>query len=188
MVQFGQTLNEKVKGEWRSHAVPYNELKQILRTTQNGEANSVHTELSYSISTAQKAAFGRMYERAVVKLVAFYEDKSQWARSKSIELEQEVTLCLRAPEGVDISGLIDRLSNFSKEVGLVLEFLELNVMACSKITKKVCTALVYQYEFFYLSCAYSRLPSLTNGQDQLYEHPRCKGSRLITIFYLMGEL
>ena len=143
MVQFGQTLNDVVKRDWRCHAVPYMELKQALRhtdTASNSDANSVHTESSYTISSAQKLKFAKIYEDSVARLVALYEDKSQWARSRSQEMETEVTLCLElgAGDGVDISGLIDRLTVFAKDLGLVLEFLELNAVAFSKIMKKVC--------------------------------------------------
>lgn len=138
MVQFGQTLNDVVKREWRSYAVPYAQLKQALRTdaTVKGD-NSIHTDSSYTISSTQKAKFGKIYDNSVIKLVEFYEDKAQWARSKSIDLEQEVTLCLETAEGMDISGLIDRVQIFSKDIGLILEFLELNTVAFSKIMKKV---------------------------------------------------
>jgi hypothetical protein len=117
------------------------ELKSVLRTdTSPNDDNSVHTESSYAISDVQKAAFTKIYNDSVLRLVAFYEDKAEWGRDKSAEMEEEVSLCLGAvaAEGVDISGLIDRLTNFSKELGLMLEFLELNAMAFSKIMKKVC--------------------------------------------------
>lgn len=137
MVQFGQTLNEVVKQTWAPNAVPYTELKQALRPTTIPDDNSVHTESSYAISDLQKKTFERIYNESVVRLVEFYQKKSGWAGDRAEELGEEVALCL-AGGMEDVQGLIDRLQSFSKEVGLVLEFLELNAVAFSKIMKKVC--------------------------------------------------
>lgn len=75
--------------------------------------------------------------------------KSQWAEEKRGGFEEEVQICLGdhgegsgSGGSVDISGLIDRLQGFSKELGLMLEFLELNATAFSKIMKKVCSSSV----------------------------------------------
>jgi SPX domain protein involved in polyphosphate accumulation len=138
MVQFGQTLNEVVKQAWAPHAVPYTQLKQALRPATISDDNSVHTESSYAISDVQKRAFERIYDESVVRLVEFYEDKSSWAGDRAGELGEEIALCLAGGMSMeDVPGLIDRLQGFSKELGLVLEFLELNSVAFSKIMKKV---------------------------------------------------
>jgi SPX domain protein involved in polyphosphate accumulation len=147
MVQFGQTLNDIVKTNWRCHAVPYMELKCALRTSSSPkDDNSVHTESSYTISDSQKATFAKIYDDSVVRLVEFYENKTVWAERKSAEMGREVTECLdNTAEGTDISNLIDRVQGFSKEVGLMLEFLELNAMAFSKIMKKVRVFIQFVY-------------------------------------------
>jgi len=139
MVQFGQTLNDVVKNEpnWRSHAVPYMALKQVLRTNNTSkDDDSTHTDSSYTITTSQKTKFGKLFDESVINLVAFYKEKAQQANLKYIKLEQEVNMCLGGTDGIDISRLIDRITEFSQDVKLTMEFLELNVVAYSKIMKK----------------------------------------------------
>ena len=86
----------------------------------------------------------------------------QWVRGERIDLEQAVGRCIAGNkkskayndtdtnEGVQSSDkvevgqsfsstklLVDRIDNLSKDIGLVLEFLALNVTAFSKIVKSL---------------------------------------------------
>lgn len=123
-----------------------------------------------------------------MRLVAFYDDKSAWAVDKKEEFDVEVQACLCGGE-CDISGLIDRLQSFSKELGLMLEFLELNALAFSKIMKKVRLRAAACVS----NCSYYPCPdvsafaksSLTNEQDQAYEKSRSKNSKSTTTSYMM---
>jgi len=198
MVQFGKTLNDVVKSDWRCHAVAYMELKRALseshpnpcnitsdcgadgpcagvdskcgingvngcvdpaakNNNNNDDADSVHTESSYCISDGQKANFFRIYEDSIRRLTNFYENRAQWAKEESGELEKAVGRRIsedekakanknegahpgRVTEDTQSSSsssfLIHQITNFSRDLGLVLEFLELNVTAFSKIMKK----------------------------------------------------
>ena len=201
MVQFGKTLNEVVKTEWKCYAVAYIELKRALTNRGdhniavgcvkkgcgvsgvngcidpanpgtnaddgNGDAHSVHTESSYSISDTQKANFFRIFDDSIIRLGNFYDDRVDWARQTGGALHRQVQELVGGPgiratieegssdtlecsnksvkaepltgeEGPSsVSYLILRLTNFSRELGLVTEFLELNATAFSKILKKV---------------------------------------------------
>jgi len=178
MVEFGKTLNEVVKKDWRCHAVAYMELKRTLseshnqnnnnndfardsgcgingvngcvdpaaannETNDNDDAHSVHTESSYCISETQKANFFRIYEDSVARLTKFYQSRVEWAREEMGALEKVMGRRAMAEdegtnEGADdsTSFLLHRVTNFSKDLNLVLEFLELNSTAFSKIMKK----------------------------------------------------
>lgn len=180
MVQFGQTLNDVVKNEpnWRSHAVPYMALKQVLRTNNTTkDDDSTHTDSSYTITTSQKTKFGKLFDDSVIKLVSFYKEKAQQANLKYVKLEQEVNMCLGGAVGVDISLLIDRISEFSQDVKLTMEFLELNVMAYSKIMKKVCRSpcIVGVFSWQMSKCTRVIPSSLTNAQDYIYENIKFNG-------------
>jgi len=242
MVQFGKTLNDVVKSDWRCHAVAYMELKRALSeshtaaiatsgsipsvltiaddgpreevnarcdtihkenakgciidpaasndetntvTTHNDtpddDAHSVHTESSYDVSDIQKANFFRIYEDSIRRLTNFYESRVIWAGEERRALE----FLLRAAEdnkaareetgglesmldaknvnmnqglqwqqlgqikedetpskdqlsssSLSLPFLIQQIENFSSDLRLALEFLELNATAFSKIMKK----------------------------------------------------
>ncbi|KAL7529785.1 hypothetical protein ACHAXR_005473 [Thalassiosira sp. AJA248-18] len=197
MVQFGKTLNEVVKSDWRCHAVAYMELKRALSERHhaasfntmdkcgaddgpcsgvdskcgingvngcvdptvahtnenvNTDADSVHTESSYRISDAQKANFFHIYEDSIKRLTNFYDNRVQWARNEREVLEKAVGKQIVQEDSSEgkqsgeqtkddqrkssISFLIQQITNFSRDLGLALEFLELNATAFSKIMKK----------------------------------------------------
>ena len=115
----------------------------------NEDVHSVHTESSYCISDNQKANFFRIYEDSIRRLTSFYENRVQWANEERGLLEKGVMGKLAKDEGGLVGGgegkdsessstsfLIHRINNFSRDLGLVLEFLELNATAFSKIMKK----------------------------------------------------
>ena len=129
--------------------------------SNNDDVHSVHTETSYRISDQQVAIFFLIYEDSIMRLNKFYDDRVQWARGERIELEQAVGRCIAGDkkskayndtdtnEGTQSSDkvevgqsfsstklLVNRIDNLSRDVGLVLEFLALNVTAFSKIIKK----------------------------------------------------
>jgi len=195
MVQFGKTLNDVVKSDWRCHAVAYMELKRalsdshgksddnIITATSNNcakskcgingvngcidpntpvdnsnddDVHSVHTESSYCISDNQKAAYFRIYEDSILRLTQFYWERVQWAKKEKETLEKAMGRQLMEDEEANneefprisgkkvdsdqssssVSFLIHQITNFSRDLGLALEFLELNVTAFSKIMKK----------------------------------------------------
>ena len=137
MVQFGKTLNEVVKSDWKCHAVAYMDLKRALRDHFDEDANSVHTDSSYAISDAQKINFFRIYKDSIWRLTNFYENRLGWAQEKCDKFVDAVHGCVDF-EGTPLGGdVIARATDFSRDLGLVLEFLELNVTAFSKIMKKV---------------------------------------------------
>lgn len=111
--------------------------------TDEASIHSHHTESSYNISEHQKQNFFIIYDDSVRRLTDFYEDRVGWARGESGEIECDVGRVSGACEGGesgevdDVYQLIGRATNVSKELGLVLEFLELNATAFSKIMKKV---------------------------------------------------
>mmetsp|Transcript_45644 Transcript_45644/g.95817 ORF Transcript_45644/g.95817 Transcript_45644/m.95817 type:complete len:832 (-) Transcript_45644:172-2667(-) len=192
MVQFGKTLNEVVKSDWRCHAVAYIELKRTIShethlTSKNNspcedgvdvqrgaigtnecndpealtidkndedDVHSVHTESPYYISENQKANYFHIYEDSIRRVTQFYESRVEWAREEVEMLESVVEKRITfdanaradssdARENLHLAGavestssLINRITDFSKDLDLILEFFELNVTAFSKIMKK----------------------------------------------------
>ncbi|KAL9188964.1 hypothetical protein ACHAXT_011454 [Thalassiosira profunda] len=111
------------------------------------DAHSVHTESSYCISDVQKANFFRIYEDSIRRLAIFYDERAQWAREEREKLGKVVERVMAGDdnygnvnegghEGEDHSFLMHQINNFSRDLGLVLEFLDLNATAFSKIMKK----------------------------------------------------
>ena len=121
-------------------------------TTDNKkDDDSVHTESSYVISDKQKANFFRIYENSIRRLTNFYENRVELAQEERGRLEKAVERnknhegSQQSGEGNAYSGesstsstsfLVHRINNFSKDLGLAIEFLELNCTAFSKIMKK----------------------------------------------------
>ena len=139
------------------------ELKQQITAKDNTKEDddSVHTESSYCISETQKLTFFRIYEDSITRLTNFYDNRVQWAKEERGRLERAVERRLSEEDesvGNDTNGggqqdqsrvnkngedkssstsfLIHQITNFSRDLGLVLEFLELNTTASSKIMKK----------------------------------------------------
>jgi hypothetical protein len=130
----------------------------------NDDNHSVHTESSYRITDQQVVNFFLIYEESIVRLNNFYHDRLDWARSDRADLEGVVGRCIisgdkksKVHDGGDVTVgahhasdsrvevgqsfsatklLVNRIDNFSRDIGLVLEFLALNVTAFSKIIKK----------------------------------------------------
>lgn len=168
MVEFGKTLNEVVKSDWRCHAVAYMELKRALsgeniknvatnnkkpsRNAGDEDDHSVHTESSFKVTKEQKDDFFRIYDDSIRRVADFYADRVDWSDKEKNALEAAVTKCVNDSnkticvfeegENNDYqsssspSFLILRVTNYSKDLGLVLEFLDLNATAFSKILKK----------------------------------------------------
>lgn len=163
MVEFGKTLNEVVKRDWRCHALAYIELKRCLcqgnvcillppglsgeqlknRTGASADDHSVHTESSFKVSEEQKDEFFRIYDDSIQRLIHFYEDRLEWSVEEKNSLEVAVEKCINQTEAEgqsssssSLSFLIHRVTDYSKDLGLVLEFLDLNATAFSKILKK----------------------------------------------------
>jgi hypothetical protein len=150
MVEFGKTLNEVVKRDWRCHAVAYIELKRCLsgenhdqpkNQTPAGDDHSVHTDSSFKVTDEQKDDFFRIYDDSLQRLANFYADRVMWAATEKNTLEPAVEKLINPAEPKEqssssLSFLIHRVNNFSKDLGLVLEFLDLNATAFSKILKK----------------------------------------------------
>lgn len=151
MVEFGKTLNEVVKRDWRCHAVAYIELKRCLsgenqprKRTNTGSVDdhSVHTESSFKVSEEQKEEFFRIYDDSIRRLVNFYESRMEWSAAEKDSLEAAVEKRVNQTEVADgqssssLAFLIHRINVYAKDLGLVLEFLDLNATAFSKILKK----------------------------------------------------
>ncbi len=153
MVEFGKTLNEVVKRDWRCHAVAYIELKRCLsgenqprKRTNTGSVDdhSVHTESSFKVSEEQREEFFRIYDDSIRRLVNFYEERMEWSAAEKNSLEVAVEKRINQTESTDghssssssLAFLIHRINIYAKDLGLVLEFLDLNATAFSKILKK----------------------------------------------------
>eukprot|EP01082_Thalassiosira_pseudonana_P007696 g6441.t1.2.5e17418a g6441 g6441.t1 contig23:470634-472474(-) len=171
MVQFGKTLNEVVKSDWKCHAVAYMDLKRALRDHFDEDANSVHTDSSYAISEAQKINFFRIYEDSIWRLTNFYDNRLGWAQEECDNLEDAVHGCVDF-EGTPLVGdVIARATDFSRDLGLVLEFLELNVTAFSKIMKKFDKRTGSNLREIKLKELKAEYPFLYNGGDlQLFKN------------------
>ena len=147
MVEFGRTLNMMVQHEWKPHAVAYNSLKRALVNVEDAPAedgDSAHTNSTWHITEEQIATYFRLYDDSVDRLSAFYADRSRWAEETGTSLEEQVNERLSTPsvgdDGSRMAGnnslLVAQCVNFSKDIDMVLEFLDLNVTAFSKIMKK----------------------------------------------------
>ena len=146
MVEFGRTLNMMVQHEWKPHAVAYNSLKRALVDDEDApgeDGDSAHTNSTYHITEKQIASYFRLYDDSVNRLSAFYGERSRWAEETGTSLEKHVKQRLSTPsdgDGSHLTGnnslLIAQCVNFSKDIDLVLEFLDLNLTAFSKIMKK----------------------------------------------------
>ena len=157
MVEFGKTLNEIVKRDWRCHAVAYIELKRCLsgesedkqQKNHAADDHSVHTESSFKVTEEQKDEFFRIYDDSIRRLVNFYEDRMEWSVTEKNSLEAAVEKRLNqsveaeghsssssSSSSSSLSFLIHRIKIYSKDLDLVLEFLDLNCTAFSKILKK----------------------------------------------------
>jgi serine/threonine protein kinase len=172
MVEFGKTLNEVVKRDWRCHAVAYIELKRALSSGEHckqpapirtaissgGEGeegkqkvaadccdHSVHTESSFQVTDEQKDDFFRIYNDSIRRLANFYADRVHWATEEMQTLETAVERVNsnstsehsnNKEKSSSVSFLMHRITQYSKDLGLVLEFLNLNATAFSKIMKK----------------------------------------------------
>jgi len=146
MVQFGKKLNTLVQNEWKPHAVAYESLKSTLSgLTVTADDNSVHTESSYHISDVQIENYFSIYEDSIKRLTEFYESRSNWADEEGSKLERlvekssskgEVDELCNEEDAQTISLLIPQILDFSHDLLLILDFLELNVTAFSKIMKK----------------------------------------------------
>lgn len=152
MVEFGKTLNEVVKRDWRCHAVAYIELKRCLsgenkdkQQKNHSDDHSAHTESSFKVTEEEKVEFFRIYDDSIRRLVNFYEDRLEWSKEEKNSLEAAVekrtNQSAEAEEHSSSSSssltfLIHRIKVYSKDLGLVLEFLDLNATAFSKILKK----------------------------------------------------
>ena len=136
MVEFGRTMTMMVQDEWKPHAVAYNALKGALVDDENAPRRSHH------ITDEQVASYFRLYDDSVDRLSAFYGDRSMWAEETGTSLEKHVNQCLSTPVDSDGSrqalagNLAAQCETFAKDIDLVLEFLDLNVTAFSKIMKK----------------------------------------------------
>eukprot|EP00985_Skeletonema_marinoi_P024331 scaffold16829_cov66-Skeletonema_marinoi.AAC.1 len=155
MVEFGKTLTEVVNRDWRCHAVAYIELKRCLsgendddkqQNTASADDHSDHTESSFKVTEEQKDEFFRRYDDSIRRLVHFYEDRLEWSveekNSLEVAVENEKRVNQTEAKGQlsssssSLSFLIHRVTDYSKDLCLVLEFLDLNDTALSKILKK----------------------------------------------------
>ena len=154
MVEFGKTLNEVVKRDWRCHAVAYIELKRCLsgenkdkQQKNHSDDHSAHTESSFKVTEEEKVEFFRIYDDSIRRLVNFYEDRLEWSKEEKNSLEAAVEKRINqsaeaeehsssSSSSSSLSFLIHRIKVYSKDLGLVLEFLDLNATAFSKILKK----------------------------------------------------
>lgn len=98
--------------------------------------HSDHTETPYEITDFQTANFFRIYEDSVRRLEDFYESRVPWAQEERLELEEEVARRVAKGEDATTANLLHRVTEFLRDLDLVLEFLELNATAFSKILKK----------------------------------------------------
>ena len=146
MVEFGKTLNEVVKRDWCCHAVAYIELKRCLGRENNNrdvaaaDDHSVHTESSFRVAEEKKDEFFRIYDDSVQRLVCFYADRLKWSEAEKnaleIAVEKQVNKMENTDQASSLSFLIHRVTDYSKDLSLALEFLDLNATAFSKIMKK----------------------------------------------------
>jgi len=139
MVEFGRTLTTMVQDKWKPHAVAYNSLKHALVNEENAptkDCDYSHANSTHHITDKQIASYFRLYDDSVDRLSAFYEERSIWAEETGTSLEKQVNQCLFTPSNGGGSHLVAQCVNFSKDIDLVLEFLDLNATAFSKIMKK----------------------------------------------------
>ena len=130
-MKFGKTLQDKIHTEWVASAVDYRGMKKALPKPDDLVHIPNAAEPTYE-------EFWTLYDTSLANVSAFHQDKVQWAQQHLHQIQDQVESARSNPRTVksNLSALASSCTNYISELDLILEFLELNFLAFSKILKK----------------------------------------------------
>jgi len=148
-MRFGQTIQESVLDKWKLHAVDYQGMKRTLpKDIVSVEIQKEENKLTNSgnvipLDHDRYRDYWMLYEKSKQVIMEFYQERETWAIHQMQELTGRVEkIRLTYYSGIAISSnppieeLKISLADFDKELSLIIDFLELNHTAFSKILKK----------------------------------------------------
>ena len=137
-MKFGKTLRQKVNEDWIASAVDYAGMKKVLPKADEITLENHQNEETY-------ADFWERYNQSLASMESFHKEKVDWASQqiKDLKLQTDkarMAALPGAPAGLSSVSSLDELmmalQHYLQEMDLILEFLELNFLAFSKILKK----------------------------------------------------
>ena len=145
-MKFGKTLKDKIHTEWIASAVDYRGMKKALPKPDDPlvripDADPASTSTT-ATTTPSYEQFWTLYDSSLANVSAFHEEKVHWAKEQLQHLQQEVEAAQNTPHSsssdtkTNLTTLASSCTNYISELDLILEFLELNFLAFSKILKK----------------------------------------------------
>ena len=136
-MKFGKTLRQKVNEDWIASAVDYAGMKKALPKADEITLSSHRSEEDY-------VGFWERYHQSLSAVQSFHVDKVEWATQQLNNIKQltdkkRMASLPGAPKlslTISLDDLLSASDNYIQEMDLILEFLELNFLAFSKILKK----------------------------------------------------